>query len=477
MNGNSKYTPLVLGAAGLLAAAVHAADHIGWLHDPAPLGIELSLPAAMLCLTALLWIAHTQAQRATQLASRQLLRMAEGGAINPTETGIIGAEPGLLGPLNKVLERCRDELDKLRGGQNQLEIRCQVVAAEMRHLEAIVQAISDAVVVSNSFDELRLANPAARRLLHLADDMPARCPIDQVVTDPRLVELIRDARARGPRQRPRTVEFQMPVEGQDRTYQVQTRGYEDASDGTVGVITVFQDVTREKEIARMKTEFVSTVSHELRSPLTSIRAYVELLLDDDNDPKSRKEFHQIIAVESERLSRLIDNILNISRIEAGVVKVVKEPLDLTAIVKGAADVAVSQAKSKNQEIVIQLGPVFGQVEGDRDMLNQVVTNLLSNAMKYTPEGGKITVSTAVDEARKVARFSVQDTGVGISPQDQPRVFEKFFRIRKDSHMAKGTGLGLSLVKHMVEDVHGGAISLTSELGKGSMFTVELPLCK
>ena len=476
MIGSKQLTPVFIGLIGLAAAAGHGADRAGLMGDPSPLAVQLLLPLAMACLSSLLLLGRTQSQRAMVITAAQLQRMSQDGAIAPTAAPESGVMRGVLAPLNQVLIRCRKEMQELRNATGQYQIQSQVVAAEKRRFEAIVQAISDAVVVTNSYDELVLVNPAARRVFGMTAEPAARCPVDQVIKDVRLVEQIRDVRAHGPRTRPRTTEYHARLDGQDRAFQAMLRVFEDGPEGSLGVITVFVDVTREKEIARMRTEFVSTVTHELRAPLAGIKAYVELLLDDDApDAKTRHEFHQVIAGETERLNRLIDNILNISRIEAGVIKVVKEPVDLTAIVKQTLEVAGPQAKSRNLQIVEKLAPVFGQVEADRDMLSQAVMNLLSNAIKYTPEGGRITITTSLDEARNVACLAVEDTGVGISPEDQKRVFEKFYRVRKNSQMAKGTGLGLSLVKHIVEDVHGGSISLTSEVGKGSTFVVELPL--
>jgi two-component system, OmpR family, phosphate regulon sensor histidine kinase PhoR len=235
-------------------------------------------------------------------------------------------------------------------------------------------------------------------------------------------------------------------------------------------------VTREKEIAQMKTDFVSNVSHELRTPLSSIKAYVEMLIDGEaQDEKTRREFYETISSESERLSRLIDNILNISRIESGVVRVVREPVNLTEVVRHVLDVLAPQARMKNIRLADRLVPVTHQVEADKDMIYQAVLNLVGNALKYTPEGGTVSVSTDVDERRGLAVFEVTDTGVGISPADLPHIFDKFYRVQSHTKMAKGTGLGLTLVKHIIETVHEGKLVVASETGKGSTFSFELPI--
>ena len=175
------------------------------------------------------------------------------------------------------------------------------------------------------------------------------------------------------------------------------------------------------------------------------------------------------------MHRLIENILNISRIESGVVKVAREAVNLTAVARQALDVAAPQAKAKSIELVDRLAPVNCQVEGDRDMIYQAVLNLVSNAVKYTPEGGTVTVSVTVDERRGVAVCEVADTGMGIPSEDLPHIFDKFFRVGANKRAAKGTGLGLTLVKHIVEALHDGKLSVASETGKGSSFRFALPV--
>jgi two-component system, OmpR family, phosphate regulon sensor histidine kinase PhoR len=237
-------------------------------------------------------------------------------------------------------------------------------------------------------------------------------------------------------------------------------------------------MTKEKEVAEMKNDFVSNVSHELRTPLASIKAYIEMLIDGEaDDEKTKREFYEVIQNESNRLSRLIDNILNISRIESGLVKINKQPQSLTVILKEAIEVISPQAKGKEISLLEQLTPVFYQTVADRDMLYQAVLNLLSNAVKYTPEGGQITIQTEVDEAKKLVSARISDTGVGIPPKDLPFVFDKFYRVEANNRMAKGTGLGLSLVKHIVETVHRGRIFVESTQGKGSTFGFELDLAE
>jgi two-component system, OmpR family, phosphate regulon sensor histidine kinase PhoR len=244
----------------------------------------------------------------------------------------------------------------------------------------------------------------------------------------------------------------------------------------VGVVAVLHDITREKEISQMKNDFVSHVSHELRTPLASITAYAEMLVDGEaQDDTTRGEFYSIIQSQAQRLNRLIDDILNISRIESGLVKVNKEPVSMTMLIREAVQMIKSYAAEKNITVNEQTPIVFDQVVADKDMISQVIINLLSNAVKYTPSGGTIRVGSESDDIDGIVRVTVTDNGVGIPANDLPHVFDKFYRVAANNKCAKGTGLGLNLVKQIVEKVHDGRIFVTSEQGKGSTFGFELPL--
>jgi two-component system phosphate regulon sensor histidine kinase PhoR len=412
------------------------------------------------------------------LISMQLDQMAKTGQVGMLMADGTCELKQIVRPLNDFLSASRKQLDAVHAENRELQIQARIAAAEKSHTEAIIFSISDAVIVTNRFDELVLANEAAEKLFGFKFTASQRKTIDRVVSDGTLVRLIRETRSHGRNFPRKVVEHAIESKGLPRAYTVTLSCVVAPGNEVAGVVAVLHDVTREKEIARMKTDFVSNVSHELKTPLASIKAYVEMLVDGEaRDEKTRREFYEIISTETDRLHRLIENILNISRIESGVVKMVREPISLTAVVKQALDVTAPQARAKNVRIMERLAPMVYQVEADRDMICQAVLNLLANAIKYTGSGGTVAVAVRAEELRGVVVCEVSDTGVGIPPQDLPHIFDKFYRVQANARLAKGTGLGLTLVKHIIETAHQGKLSVTSEVGKGSTFSFELPMLR
>ncbi|MCC6422655.1 MAG: PAS domain-containing protein [Phycisphaerales bacterium] len=433
------------------------------------LGIILLTSAA-----GVAWFSASSMQKGCRELRRQLDRV-----LNRQQLLIDCPHPDLrplVSTINHALEAVQNTIKTAGIKTKELEIQLKVATAERQHAEAIIYSISDAVLVTDRFDELMLANDAAARTFDFDLNRAQRSPIDQVLHDPRIIEMVRDMRQSDSKSGRRIVEHRLNTPTGERTFKVTLSTVADQSEPDCGVVAVLHDMTKEKEVAQMKNDFVSNVSHELRTPLASIRAYIEMLIDGEaEDEKTKTEFYDIIQNEANRLGRLIDNILNISRIESGLVKIDKQPQSLMVIVKDAIEVIAPQAALKNIKLEEKLGSMIYQTMADKDMLYQAVLNLLSNAVKYTPDGGTITVQTEVDVAKHAVVTKISDSGVGIPPKDLPYVFDKFYRAEANNRMAKGTGLGLSLVKHIIEAVHQGRIIAESEVGKGSTFGFELEL--
>jgi two-component system phosphate regulon sensor histidine kinase PhoR len=241
----------------------------------------------------------------------------------------------------------------------------------------------------------------------------------------------------------------------------------------IGSVCVFRDVSREREIDRMKTEFVSSVSHELRTPLTSIKAYASTILRDPNMPEeTKREFLTIIDEESDLLKNLIEGLLEISRIESGTVKFAREPVDIAAVIDQVLSGLQQVADKKNIQLETDIADMLGQLQGDEGKIQSMVMNLVNNAIKFTPENGRVSISAHRQGQELVIRVS--DTGVGILKEELSKIFDRFYRVHKSGKGIPGTGLGLSIVKEIVS-MHAGRIEVESQLGQGSTFTVFLPL--
>ncbi len=242
-----------------------------------------------------------------------------------------------------------------------------------------------------------------------------------------------------------------------------------------GFLLSFSDITRLKEIDRLKSNIVANVSHELRTPLASIKAYTEILLEglEEDDPSLRHKFLSIINQETDRLAELIDNLLDLSRLEAGRFQVTRQPLSLSQLVQEAVSSLSIQAQRRNISIHTDIPPNLPPLHADRELILTMIKNLLSNAIKFSHQGGRVDIVAKREQGHLALSFV--DRGIGIPKEDLPHIFEKFYRVRSTTESGiTGSGLGLTLAKQAAE-AHGGTIEVQSQLGKGSTFTVILPL--
>ncbi len=242
--------------------------------------------------------------------------------------------------------------------------------------------------------------------------------------------------------------------------------------GGDAVVTV-EDISQLRESQRARDNFLYHVTHELRTPLTNIHAYAETLTQPGfDDEQTRKECYNVLISETRRLSRLVEDILSISQLEVGTARLDVGEVELARLVRQMVQDSLGTADEKKIDLTLSLPPKLPKIKGDKQRLSVLLNNLIGNAVKYTPENGKVHVSVELEGQRIL--ISVRDTGIGIAPEAQPHVFEKFYRAADDAvQMLPGTGLGLALAREVAR-LHGGDILLESERGKGSTFTVELP---
>ncbi|MEX0938170.1 MAG: ATP-binding protein [Pirellulales bacterium] len=377
-----------------------------------------------------------------------------------------------------LADACR-RAEEAEHTRTSLEVRARRCMVEHEQIKAVLEGLAEPVIAIDDFDEVVLANSCAESLLGFDLDQAPERALDKLVRCEELLELLTDTRRRkGPLHRRGELKFE-GAPGVENWYSVEvqtipsSRTSTDSGESTHGAVAVLREISGHKDAQKRIAEFVSAVSHEMKTPLTGIRAYVELLADGDaEDEETREEFLQVINSQASRLQRLIDNLLNLARIEAGVVQVSKEPQSLNELMEESLGVVQPAAEAKQIVLQSDLSPMYLGVLADQDMLLQAAINLLSNAIKYTPEGGRVTLRSRMNGPE--VTFEVEDTGVGLSPEDCQKIFEKFYRVRKDEKMSQGTGLGLPLARHIVEDVHSGSLTVESEPGVGSTFRVVLP---
>lgn len=249
-----------------------------------------------------------------------------------------------------------------------------------------------------------------------------------------------------------------------------------ALDGEGGVIAVIHDVTEQRKLDEARREFVANVSHELRTPLTNIRSYTETLYDAVGELpiETEKQFLGVIGSESERMARIVTDLLTLSRLDYGRMDLRMTRFKLADMLRNVANAMKLTAEDSGHELIVDTPDKLPELMGDRERLEQVVVNILSNAVKYTPAGGHIRLSAREISGERV-RIMVEDDGVGIPQEDVPRLFERFYRVDKArSREAGGTGLGLAIAKEIVQQ-HEGRITLASEYGKGTTVSIILPL--
>ena len=341
---------------------------------------------------------------------------------------------------------------------------------EKERLEDALESIHAGVMVISSEGTVRLINRAACQALELPADGYEGKQFTGIVTHEDILELVTETLQT---HQERSLEVELPGE---RIFRVETSMVFSQGSQLSDVVAIFTDISDIRHVERMKTTFVSTVSHELRTPLTSIKGFIATLLDDSEgfyDAQTRQEFYDIIDQECDRLTRLISDLLNVSRIESG--RALDMQISQINLRELVGQVLNTQQQYTTQHKLTNMVPTdLPVIEGDSDKVAQILDNLIGNAVKYSPDGGKIVVS--VQDESDTVRIDVTDEGLGIPPQHQEKIFDRFQMIDGDTKRKgiKGTGIGLYLVRHLAR-AHGGEVWLEwSEPDEGSTFSVRLP---
>ncbi|MCL6477391.1 MAG: cell wall metabolism sensor histidine kinase WalK [Peptococcaceae bacterium] len=367
-----------------------------------------------------------------------------------------------------------NELGRLAGNLNALASRLKDTLIQIRDAKNIEQAIlnnmTDGVIAVNDKGEVLFINHVIEEMLGISQLSAFGKNVLGVIRNYEVESILEKALKYV---KPLSQEVLL-LTPEPKTFHLRATPLVVDETGRGGVLILFHDITERKKIEEMRSEFVANISHELRTPLTSIRGFLETLLDGaQEDPAATSHFLGIMSKETDRLTKLVDELLNLSKIEGRRVIHRWQQVRLNDNINLVATMFLPQVREKNLELITGAPPDLPAVYGDPDMLTQVLINLVDNAVKYTPAGGRISIQ-AIDEGTDV-RVVVKDTGVGIPPESLPRVFERFYRVDKArSRELGGIGVGLAIVKHIIR-AHGGKTFAESKVGEGSVFSFTLPV--
>ena len=420
------------------------------------LGIAFGLAFAVsVALSVLLARGVTRPLSAMAAVARQLAGGSLGQRIRTTsrdEVGVLGST------LNQMAD--------------QLESKIREVSEDRTQLLAMLASMIEGVMVLDCRGKVLQVNPALEQMLMVQGAEARGRAHWEVIRHHELNELVTrvlETRA--------NCGGEMTATASGRTLRVEASVAGGQRENEACAVLVFHDITAVRRLEKVRKDFVANVSHELRTPLTSIKGYVEALLDGaKDDPEQTLRFLEIILKQTDRLNLILDDLLQLSQIESGQVLFKRDPISLSEVVDRTVALIKPLADKKGHTVTVAMPADLPPVIGDPERLAQVLTNLLENAVKYTPANGSIHVTGHIpgDLPQRMVELSVTDTGLGIPEADRPRVFERFYRVDKArSRELGGTGLGLAIVKHIVEG-HGGRVWVEGNQPIGSRFVVRLP---
>jgi two-component system, OmpR family, phosphate regulon sensor histidine kinase PhoR len=443
---------VLLGFGVLQLVRIAARSELGGIET---FGFALVLGATALVLPAAVgWFAYRALDRQVESLTAEIDATPTDG----THRAIVVEGSGAAGELASATTRIVAEFaDRVEAGHR-----------ESRLLQSVVGAMKEGMVVLGPDRKIRVANEAFRQLFRTPFEPVGRL-LAEVVRDPAVFRELEASLPPGGEIR----ESLLHLPGSGRSFELRVSPLSgNSADESVGALILFFDVTRLEALERVRREFVADVSHELRTPLTSIKAFVENLMEErlvDRDESLR--FLEIVRKHTDRMGALIDDLTDLSLIETGAVTLDMAPIDVHELARDVVAQFAFRAESAGVAVRLDLPSPFPLL-ADHRRLWQVLVNLVDNGIKFSHRGGAVVIAGDVREGRP--RITVTDTGVGIPPEALEQVFHRFFRADKArSRELGGTGLGLAIVKHLMR-LHGGQVSVVSELGRGATFTLEFP---
>lgn len=384
-------------------------------------------------------------------------------------------------PQNFFPIRGHDEIHLLEQKLNEMSAKIQDninrIVTEKEKADSILRCMIEGVLVLNSKGSVLVINEQAEKMFHIPPGRDIHgASVMEISRHPEMRKILQEVLSFDFSNQRYSKEVELDEE---RWFRVNAVSLTDHKRTTLGLILVFHDISDIKRFETMRSDFVANVSHELRTPLTAIRGYVETLLHTPPaNPEDSQQFLGIIDRHSERLSRLTEDLLTLSDLESGKVQMSRQPVEAGQLIQRVLEVFWDQAAKKQVELSQGIAPGLPPVSGDLDRLQQLFINLVDNAVKYTPSGGRVMISAihlaSVNGTEPRVEIAVSDTGPGIPEKDLPRLTERFYRVDKTrSRDMGGTGLGLAIVKHLVQ-AHNGELKIESVLRKGTTIRVSLP---
>lgn len=462
-NRTAEGTPIITVAAPVSAGG-EALGYLRWtlpIADYAQrlqtLAWQIGLAIGLAALLAIL-LMYLEVERAARLIRRVTVRL-EHAASQDFDGHVLSVTPGELGDLAAATNRLVDRYRKSSKRR----------AREKDRLTTVLTQMSSGALILNETGMVRIINPAASTMLHLSPEEATRLSFVQAVKDHRIAEVWQRS------QQSNSEETEMLELGPDRSLRITVTPF--LGGDANGHLVIMQDLTAMRRLEKVRRDFVSNVSHELRTPLASITALTETLRDGAlEDPPAARRFLDSMQVEVDKMSQMVEELLHLSRIESGTLPLQMRRCEVRTLVQPAVDRLMTQAERAGITLAAALPNGLPTVTVDVERVQQVLINLIHNAIKFTPAGGSVTVEALTpQEATSAApqvKILVRDTGPGIPAGEQTRIFERFYKTDR-SRASGGTGLGLAIAKHTVL-LHGGEIGVQSREGYGSTFWFMLP---
>ena len=371
------------------------------------------------------------------------------------------------------IDQIKDKLTKIEADNMELASKLGVTSFEKKQIATILDSINLGIIIADIHNNVSHMNEYMLKLLNRDRSASIGCPLEEILENDELRVFISLQENGMGYKIGNYIETNFPKSAPGDTFNFSVSELKDIKNGLVGKMIIIRKITNEKMAEEARKDFIAHLSHEFKTPLTSIKSYSEMLMDGEvNEGETQKEFYNIINIEADRLASLVQNLLSISRMEMGNLSISKALVKTDLLLKDSLAAIETAANNKNIFLEKNVSENTPSLVGDKELLKVAIINILNNAVKYTPENGKVVFSLFNQNGSII--IDVSDTGYGISQEDLPRIFDKAYR-SEDPRVreAPGSGLGLSITQEIIQ-LHGGEIEVDSESGKGTHFVITLP---